>query len=170
MSSQDEAVHKEALPIGGWLILVAIGTIITPFKLLYFVGTIYPPIFTDGTWEALTTVGSQAYSPFWAPLIIGEIAANVLLLVLSAYFVYLFFSKKASVPFWYFGLALFSCIFIVIDAYLVTFILPEVEMFDAETLGELARSLFALLIWSPYLFLSQRSKDTFIYKGNQQAA
>ena len=53
-------------------------------------------------------------------------------------------------------------VFILVDAYLVTMILPEIPMFDFETISALIPTLGSLLIWTPYLFLSKRSKETFI--------
>ncbi|MCP4986689.1 MAG: DUF2569 domain-containing protein [Colwellia sp.] len=153
---------REPLKLGGWLILVALGVVLSPLRLLHLSGTTFPPIFTDGTWEALTTQGSEAYSPIWGPFLIGEILINLIMVLLGIYLVYLFFTKKATLPKWYFGLALFSTVFIVIDAYIVTLVVPDMEVFNSETMKELGHSLVRLLIWSPYLLFSQRSKDTFL--------
>ncbi|WP_448547483.1 DUF2569 domain-containing protein [Thalassotalea fusca] len=162
MESMEMTAKKEPLSIGGWLILVAIGIVISPIRLIYHLGTTYPSIFVDGTWEALTTKGSEFYSPIWGPFLVGEIAVNIILVLLGAYLIFLLFAKRASLPKWYLGLALFSTVFILIDAYMVTLVVPDMEVFDAETMKEFGRSLFSLLIWSPYLFYSQRAKDTFI--------
>ena len=153
---------REPLKLGGWLILVGLGVVLGPFRLLLLIGTTFSPIFTDGTWEALTTQSSEVYSPIWAPFLIGEILINLMMVFIGIYLIYLFFTKKSSFPKWYFGLALFSTVFIVVDAYIVTLVVPDIEVFDTETMKELARSLAGLLIWSPYLLLSERSKDTFI--------
>jgi len=47
--------------LGGWLILVGIGVVLSPIRLLGLIIQVYKPIFEDGTWEALTTVGSESY-------------------------------------------------------------------------------------------------------------
>jgi hypothetical protein len=122
----------------------------------------FPPLFVDGTWEALTTAGSEFYSPLWGPLLLAELVVNLFIFLVSIFLAYLFFTKKEEFPTWYAGLAFFSFVFILLDAYLVTMILPEVPMFDYETITALIPTLGSLLIWTPYLFLSQRSKDTFI--------
>jgi len=162
MEVSEVSKNKDPLRIGGWLILVALGVILSPLRLLHLLSTTYPAIFTDGSWEALTTQGSEVYSPIWAPFLIGEIIVNVAMVLLGFYLAYLFFTKKTALPRWYLGLALFSSVFIMIDAYLVTLVVPNMDVFDAETMKELGRSLVSLLIWSPYLIYSQRSKDTFV--------
>jgi len=154
--------EKEApTRIGGWLVLIGLGVIFAPLRILYILFATYPPIVTDGTWELLTTIGSESYSPIWGPLLIGEFLINLAVVTASFYMAFLFFTKNSKLPIWYASIALFSSIFIVVDAYIVTMVLPEIEMFDTDTIKELSRTLFALLIWTPYLLLSTRSRSTF---------
>jgi hypothetical protein len=160
--SEVEQKEKTPLEIGGWLFLVAIGVVVGPIRMVMLLLETYPPIFTEGTWGALTTVGSDFYSPIWGPFLVSEILINVALLSASIYLMFLFFNKKASVPKWYGGISIFSIIFIVIDAYVVTLVLPEAEFLDADTVKELMRSMVSCLIWTPYLYISQRAKNTFI--------
>lgn len=84
----------EPRKIGGWLILVAIGVVISPVRIFYLSVSTYPQIFSDGTWEALTTISSEAYSPIWEPFLIIEILVNLIFLVLSLYLAFLFFQKN----------------------------------------------------------------------------
>lgn len=162
METAEGSQTNEPLRIGGWLILIAIGIVITPVRLFYFIGITYPPIFTDGTWELITTQGSAVYSPLWGPILIGEIVINLMFALVGIYLAYLFFTKRSVFPKWYLGLAVTSTAFILVDAYIVSLVLPEMELFDSETVQELIRGLITLCIWSPYLFLSQRAKNTFI--------
>ncbi|EHH0795968.1 DUF2569 domain-containing protein, partial [Vibrio vulnificus] len=85
METTEVSERNEPLKIGGWLILIAIGVIIAPVRLFYFVGVSYPSIFIDGTWEALTSYGSEIYSPLWGLIIIGEIVGNLLFAFLGIY-------------------------------------------------------------------------------------
>ena len=152
----------EPRKIGGLLILVALGLLFSPLRLCMSLVVTFPPIIIDGTWETLTTAGSEFHSPLWGPLLTAELVFNLGILLISLYLAYLFFNKKMEFPEWYAGLALISFVFILVDAYLVTMILPEIPMFDFETISALIPTLGSLLIWSPYLFLSKRSKETFI--------
>ena len=150
--------------LGGWLILVGIGVVLSPIRLLGLIIQVYKPIFEDGTWEALTTVGSESYNEFWAPLLITEMIYNALMVIASLYLVYLFFTKNRFFPKFYILIAISSIIFIIIDAWLVTKVLPSEPMLDEETMRELTRALISAAIWVPYMLVSKRVKATFVEK------
>jgi len=154
--------EKNLEGIGGWLILVAIGIIVTPIRLIVLMMSTYPEIFSTGVWEALTTQGGEAYSPLWAPVLIGEILINSGMLLIWLYMAYLFFSKKVVFPKWYIGLVVFSLAFIIADAFAIKLVLPSEPVFDPDTIKELMRSLFMVVVWVPYMLISKRVKATFI--------
>ncbi|NOX98009.1 MAG: DUF2569 domain-containing protein [Nitrospirae bacterium] len=148
--------------LGGWLILVGIGIVITPLRLGALLLKTFPPIFSGGIWEALTTPGYEAYSPLWAPILLSEIVINTGLILVSLYLLYLFFSKRRGFPKWYIGILVFSLIFIVIDAWMVKLIMPNEPMFGPNTLKAFLQALAASLIWIPYMLISKRVKATFV--------
>ena len=154
--------NSELKGLGGWLILVGIGVVLSPIRLLVIYIPIYKPIFEDSTWEALTTVGSEVYNPLWAPLLLGEIAFNSILVVASLYLLYLFFSKHYFFPKFYIGIVVVTFIFIPLDAWVVTRVLPGEPMFDPETTKEFARALIGVVIWVPYMLVSKRVRATFV--------
>lgn len=154
--------NSELKGLGGWLILVGLGVVFAPIRVLVTTIPIFKPIFEDGTWEALTTVGAEAYNPMWAPVLIGEIAYNSMIVVASLYLIYLFFSKHYLFPKLYIGLVAVSLVFIPLDAWFVTKVLPGEPMFDPETTQEFIRTLIAGVIWVPYMLLSKRVKATFV--------
>jgi hypothetical protein len=147
--------------LSGWLILVAIGIVLTPIRIVALVLPMYADIFTDGTWDVLTTLGSDVYSPFWAPILIAEVVINIGVMGLWLYIAFIFFSKKVIFPKVYIGALLFSIAFITIDAFAMTLVLPDEPIFDPETMKELFRSLISAIIWIPYMFKSKRVKATF---------
>ena len=156
--------NKDLKGLGGWLILVGLGVVLAPLRLLIMVVPLYQPLFEEGMWEALTTFGSEVYHPLWGPLLIGEIAFNSIMILASIYLIYLFFSKHYMFPKVYIGILLISLIFIPFDSWLVTFILPDEPMFDPDTTKEFARTLIASIIWIPYMLVSKRVKATFVEK------
>jgi hypothetical protein len=155
---------KEYKGLSGWLILVGIGVVFAPIRVLVNTVKVFHPIFTDGIWEALTTVGSAAYNPLWGPLLIGEIIFNVAMMIALIYLIYLFFSKHYRFPMLYIAIVAISLVFIPLDAWLVSFILPNAPIFDQETTGEFVRVLIGGIIWVPYMLLSKRVKATFVGK------
>lgn len=155
-------VPSNGEPIGGWLILIALGIVIAPVRLALYVLPTYSEIFSTGVWQALTTQGSEAYNPFWAPIIILEIIGNSGMLAVWLYLAYLFFNKKILFPKVYIGLAIFSLVFILADTYAIKLVLPGQPIFDPETTQEVLRALIMVVIWVPYMLVSKRVKATFI--------
>lgn len=146
----------------GWLLLVALGLVLSPIRILFVQLPIYNEIFADGTWEALTTPGSEVYHSLWAPLLTGEIIFNFAMLLASLYLVYLFFSKHYLFPKVYIIVVLVALVFIPLDAWLVAQVLPGEPLFDAQSLQEFIRVLVSACIWIPYMLVSKRVKATFV--------
>lgn len=155
---------KELKGLRGWLILVGIGVVIGPFRLAYGFGPMYYSIFTDGTFQILTDAGSEAYHPLWGPLLIGEALYNSLMVLVSAYLVYLFFSKHYLFPKVYIATVGISLVFIPLDAWVGSFVITDEPMFDPATAKEFVRTLIGGIIWVPYMLLSKRVKATFVEK------
>ncbi len=141
-----EQAENHLRGLGGWLIIVGIGVVIAPLRICVLLVGAFTPIFTSGSWDVLTTPGSQAYSRFWAPIIIMEVVINTGLVVASGYIAYLFFAKKRSFPKWYIGIVVFSLLFILIDALVIKLVLPNEPMFAPGTIQELSRSLITVVI------------------------
>ena len=147
--------------ISGWLILVAIGIVLSPIRIAALLLPLYLDMLNNGSWETLTTPGTEAYSPFWAPILITEIALNIGLILLWVYIAIIFFSKKSTFPNIYIGALLFSFAFIVIDAFAIQLVLPNEPVFDPDTTKELTRTVIVAAIWIPYMLRSKRVKATF---------
>lgn len=140
----------------GWLILVGMSVVIAPFRLAYEFGPLFYSIFTDGTFEILTT-----HHHLWGPLLVCEAVYNSLMVLASFYLIYLFFSKHYLFPRIYIAIVLLSLLFIPLDAWIASFIITDEPMFDPATTKEFARTLFSAVIWVPYMLVSKRVKATF---------
>lgn len=153
---------KEPQGIGGWLILVAIGLVVSPIRIAASLFLVYVPIFTDGTWQALTSPSSPNYNALWAPILIFEIVANMGFVVAYIGLAILFFMKSSWFPKMYITFALINIAFIIVDAWLGSMVVVDEPMFDPTTTRELLRSVIATAIWGPYLLISKRAKNTFV--------
>ena len=155
--------EKNLEGLRGWLILLGISVVFSPLRNLFETLSMYPKIFSSGRWESLTTPGSEAYHPLWAPTLIGELAVNIGLILSGVFIAFLFFSKKKAFPKWYIATILFVLVTNPLDVFLIHLIKPNKAIFDAETTAEFVRTLIVCVIWIPYLFISKRVKATFIH-------
>jgi len=163
MVTEVESVKTTELQgLGGWLVLVGIGTVLAPIRMagLLFVG--YAPMFSDGVWASLMTNGSVSYNPLLALLISGEIIVNSAIFLASCYLVFLFFERRLLFPLIFVYVTLASFIFVVLDSLLASLIVPGQPIFDLETTKSIAQSLIMVAVWIPYMLTSKRVKATFI--------
>lgn len=148
--------------IGGWLILVVLGLLLSPIRIVTLLSQYHVPMFSDGTWELLTTPSSDFFHPFWAPLIAFEIAGNLLILLLGLLTLYFLFRKSKYTPRFAIAWLLTSFIFVIADYFLAdTIPLIAAQPADPETIKEVARSTVGAAIWVPYFLVSKRVKATF---------
>jgi transglutaminase-like putative cysteine protease len=153
--------------IGGWLILVAIGVVAQPIRILV---ESYETkwIFLLDDWSLLTTPGSDSFHELWAPVLIFELAANITLVIFSVLLAILFFQKRSSLPKCYIYFLLWAVMISVVDSILVSFIPAAAEVGAAEQSALVRQGLFAA-IWTAYFLKSQRVKATFVRRRNRQA-
>ncbi len=52
--------------------LVGLGIVLSPLRIVGLVFPAYSEMFSNGSWEILTTPGAEAYDPLWAPFLYGE--------------------------------------------------------------------------------------------------
>jgi hypothetical protein len=154
--------HDGPAGIGGWLLLPALGLILTPFRMCFHIYNEFLPIFSNGVWSEVTDPESPAYHVMWGPLIAFEVIANVAMLALTLWLLWLFFSKSVRTPrifiFWLAALVAVQ----VIDSGLASLI-PQAaeEAFAPDAVREIVRSLVGAAIWIPYFLRSVRVKNTF---------
>ncbi len=158
------AEGKELKGLSGWLILVGLGTVVRPIWLLATTILLYLKVLFDGTWEDATTVGSEAYHPLWGPLFVGEFVYYSATVLAWVYLIYLFFQKSYRFPNLCILALIIPLVFIPLDAWLYTFVFPDVPMFDPDTTAAFRRALAAVTLWVPYLRVSKRVKATFVEK------
>src|SRR5262245_45842957 len=157
-----QAPSSHPAGLGGWLILVAIGLIVSPIRILAFIVQTSVPPFRDGAWAILTTPGSEAYHALWAPLLIFELLGNVGFIVAQVSLLVLFFKRSRNFPRIYVWVVLINLPFILLDAWLGSFVITDEPMIDPTTAVELTRSVIGIAIWVPYMRLSKRVRNTFV--------
>ncbi len=150
--------------IRGWLMLPYIGVILTPLIMMTTLLFAFIPIFGSDTWAALTSSSGDYYLPYTAVLLVIEFLGGLALLTASSYLLVLFTQKRSNLPNWYAGVTVFSLVYLIADTFVGSYIVG-VTFLDAKTIPNTPQYvplILGLLIWVPYLYRSQRSKETFI--------
>ncbi|XYD08802.1 DUF2569 domain-containing protein [Methylobacterium sp. NMS12] len=142
---------KRAPPAGfrGWLLLPAVGTIITPF---------FPAKAALDLAEIVTQATDRSHPAFL--FIYGEIALNCALIALSAWALVLMVQRDRRYPKVYIASLAAGAISITGDAVLTQALFGVA--IDQETGRSIGRAIGAALIWIPYMYYSRRVKNTFI--------
>ncbi|MES2518006.1 MAG: DUF2569 family protein, partial [Bacteroidota bacterium] len=146
--------QEYAEPIGGWLILVMIGLIISPFLIIY--GMVANNYLYSDTW--ITAWNSKENILTLITYVI-EIVGNVFICSLSIFCFILLYQCRDILPKAIIILYLFNICFLGLDLILTSLItreLPETSITD------FIRSLFFGSIWILYFLKSERVKKTFV--------
>lgn len=149
--------------IGGPLILVAIGLVITPFFQISTLLTNFLPVLSEGAWANLTTAGSEFYDALWAPLIIFELLGYLALLILAIVTTIYFFGRCRSAVklliFFYVG----NLLFLLVDSVLASQLTGMAAEAIPDSTAGIVQAVVTCAVWIPYLKVSRRVRGTFIY-------
>ncbi len=148
--------------IGGWLIVIAIGLVISLLQNLNnFLQALSP--LGGPMWVRLTDPASPRYHPYWRVALTYEAVAACLYLIVNFISIILFFGKRRLFPIS--AVVFIPSIFVLglVDHYLAGLI-PAVAESATHSKGAyvLALKFVALHVWIPYLLVSKRVKATFV--------
>jgi hypothetical protein len=148
--------------IGGWLLLVVLGLVIAPLRVVHLLATQHVPMLRDGAWGILTTPGTELYHPLWAPLIVFEVVGNLGSIALALATLWLMFRKSRHTPRVAIAWLAWSTAIVVIDFILGQQIPMVAAQSGPDETRELTRALVSSAIWIPYFLVSKRVKATFV--------
>jgi len=142
--------------IGGWLILPAIGLVISPFLRLYQVSEI--PYFSETNWLMLVDSGYSDFQPTKAAFILLELLLNCLMIVLGAFATLVFFLRRTVTPYVVSAYYVANLVILLGDSILGLQFGVEI---DRNTVKEIIQALGSAAVWVPYFLISDRSRGTF---------
>lgn len=162
-----ESYYEKNKSIGGWLVLIAIGLFVSPFKIIYEI-FILNPTYINGDWLSYLNFSNGFNNFLIGVLIFVELLINIFAIVIFPILIVLFFKKRSSFPKLYSFVLIGHFIFIVFDTFIASALL-DIELNEKETF-ELIRAFISTTLISAYLLMSERSKETFIkrYKENNE--
>lgn len=147
--------------IGGWLILVGFGIVLSPFSMLFTIIT--QGYFEKEVWASITTNSSPNYNPALAAFFLFELLLNVVMLVFSGLTAILFIKRRSSFPRLAIIFYVSNFLFITVDSliYMSLNISADSDLKDLYT--QAARSFISMAIWVPYFLKSERVRETFVH-------
>lgn len=162
-----DALDVQGAPrgLGGWLVLVGLGVVFAPFRILLTVYQDYYVPIASGTFRDFLDPSSEVYRAGVLEFLIFEGAANAAMLLLTLLLVFGFFRTKTWFPRIYIFVILASVVVLFADSLGAMWLFPEVdssEVFDKVTVREIGRSVVSACIWIPYMLVSKRVKNTFV--------
>lgn len=148
MNENQPVTNLNYTKIGGWLILVAIGLVLSAISVLLYISSDILPAFR-------AVSASQASSELRIYLFL-ELVLNLSLLVYIIYVIVLFFKRRTATP------------KLVISLYILNFVFIIMDLFVFKSISEsqwtfvIIYSVVSSLIWIPYFLVSKRVKGTFV--------
>ena len=82
--------------LGGWLVLVGLGVVISPLRMVYEGITVFGPLLRDNLLQSIADPNAPGYTAYLAELIYLEMFFNVIFLAWAILNVVLFFSKSKN--------------------------------------------------------------------------
>jgi Protein of unknown function (DUF2569) len=158
MTEAATAPQPESIPVGikGWLILPAIGTVLSPIYLSISEIKMAPTL--EQVWAAKSAISTGLLAFVAAEtflnivFIVGWLVAILLLALKSRYY------PKAYVILMC-GMVAFLMVDMVISAGAYN------HQPDQDDLVSLGRTVLVAAIWVPYMLLSKRVKNTFVWRS-----
>lgn len=154
--NQSLIASSEPKGIGGWLVLVAIGLIVSPIRLAYSIIADYLPTINSSEWTTLNF-------PAFKNLFYGELVVNSLFILFAVVLLVLFFTEDRRFPKCIIAFYIANVTFVIVDFAIASYH-PLIRLAANPEGGimEVVRSVIAAAIWIPYFLVSQRVKNTFV--------
>jgi len=154
MENQENKLKNEA-GIGGWLIIVLIGLIVTPIRLsITLVRDFVPLLNSMSTLDAYPKLQTVVYI---------ETASNLIFVILAIVLLFMMFNKDKRFPKLMIIVNVSNLIFVLADATYASQLQVLYQVFDfVDSSKEIIRAIVGTAIWVPYMLVSKRVKLTFI--------
>ena len=134
--------------IAGWLILPAIGLVLSPIFVLVFINSRILPFFTAVQFK-------EVHSELRTMLIL-DLVANLAMFAYNIVVALFFFKKKKILPKLVISLYVLNLLFLLADRFVF------LTLNDQQFTFGLVRGVLPALIWIPYFLVSKRVRATFV--------
>ncbi len=158
-----ESNQENVSGIRGWLILVLIGLLISPIRILLHSYENFWPLYAESLWGEFTRQSSEFYHPAFAGVVVFEIASNAILLITGLLTLYVFLRKSRHTPLVAIIWIALGLVFAVVDTILIRQVpLLAAQVSGLDTFKQIAGPALRAAIWIPYFVVSKRVRATFV--------
>ncbi len=148
--------------LGGWLVLVGFGLVISPFTMAAGLTQTFTPILQGDVWANLNPAGDGSHRLLWLAILLFESFFNTVFVVLRIGLIPLFFLKRRSFPSVFNAISISQTAFLILDAVVAGLLLHSPSDGGEQSSATVAfQSLIGTLVWVAYMLKSQRVKATF---------
>jgi hypothetical protein len=150
-------------PVGirGWLLLPALGVLISPFLYGWLILQ-WLPFIGAAQWSALPLLVAEPYAASANAVLLAGMCVTVALLVMSLLGLWLFATKRTSAPALYIALEWLSLVFLTAFVVWAMGSGLDQETRPTELAGDVLRDLIGAVIWTAYMTSSRRVRATFV--------
>lgn len=141
--------------LSGWLIFVALGLVVSPFRILYTLFGADLPVLLGAKYQPYL-----AQHPALEGLLVFEVITNIVLFTAVLSLLFLFFKKKKGFPTYMIIYLVLQFVVVFGDIVATHTLFPSANQTTAY--GEVSRTFIGAMIWIPYFLVSRRVKATFV--------
>jgi hypothetical protein len=149
----------ELAGLRGWLILLGIGIVLTPFRLLVGTVAVVRRILSIAQWRALTEPEFSSYHPAAAAVLAFEAIFDLASVAYSCALVLVFLGRRRTFRLHYTTLVSATFVVQLADVLAARALHPEHDV--AKAVATLTQTFVWGTIWVAYLRLSRRASATF---------
>jgi len=162
---------KTHTQIGGWLILIAIGLVLTPVRMLYGLIIDAEELYGIHTWNYIFQEHPSFNEFFLSLLIVFELMYNSAFIVFTILLIILFFKRRSITPRMMIILYASSFLIITLDTFVAIGLNDQLysEAEKVQAFKDIAGSFLSAVIWIPYFIISKRVKETFTETYNKNS-
>jgi hypothetical protein len=157
----DKIEKKQSL--GGMLIIAVLSFILTAIISITQITQTVLPFSFDKTWIIISDLSTNAYNQQWMRFVTFQFASTIFILVLSIVLLVFFVKQLKIFPV---ALVTYFMIRVLLLAFLFYF-QTVVKGPPSPNFAEIVTGVFSSLAvagaWIPYIMLSEKSRETFIY-------
>lgn len=121
------------------------------------------PLNINSTWMAISNLSLDTYNQPWMRFVFFKFSSSIFILILSIVLVILFIKQSKRFPM---ALIIFFMVRILLLAFIFyyqTIIKGPATPNLSEIVSSVFRALVITGVWIPYIMLSEKARETFIY-------